>query len=96
MLVRMCSTMIHPREIQTPSKTSAGTVYTTITPTILNDSFCDCRGFHFNGGKCSHTQMVDENQCDWYRWPAEDFAKLTECPDCGAPVEDFETRSEFV
>lgn len=95
MLIRVCSTTIHPREILTASS-SSDAVYTTITPTILNDSFCDCRGFHFNGGKCSHTKAAEENQCEWHMFPAEDFQNITECPDCGAPVEDFETRSEFV
>lgn len=96
MKIRVCSTIIHPREVLTPSKSTPGKIYTTITPTILNDSFCDCPGFQWHGGVCTHTKEVDANQCNWYVWPAEDYAKILECPECGGQVEDFETKSEIL
>lgn len=96
MLIRVCSTVIHPREVLTPSKSSPGTVYTTVTPSILNDSFCDCPGFQYRGGRCSHVQREELNRCEWYGTPAANYATIMKCPDCGSPVEDFETRSEFV
>lgn len=96
MLIRVCSTVIHPREVLTPSKSTPGTTYTTITSSILNDAFCDCPGYQYRGGHCSHIQSVEENRCEWYGVPASKYKFFETCPDCGAPTEDFETRSEFV
>lgn len=96
MRIRVCSTIIHPREVNTPSNSSPGVTYTTITPTILNDAFCDCPGYQWNGGVCSHTKIVDEGQCNWMEPDAVAWQFLADCPECGAPLEDFETDSEIL
>jgi hypothetical protein len=94
-LVRLCSTMIHPREIQFPSVSEAGVVHTVISATILNDSICTCRGWNFRS-TCSHQQAIDDNMCDYVAGPSTQFTQeIIECPKCGAPLEDYELNAEY-
>jgi hypothetical protein len=93
--VRLCSTMIHPREIEFVSKSEPGIVHTVITPTLLNDSVCTCKGWNFRA-TCSHQQEVDDNTCDYVAGPSNKFTQeITECPKCGAPMEDYELDAVY-
>jgi hypothetical protein len=89
--VRVCSTIIHPREYIFASKSDASVYHTVIAKTILNDSVCTCPGWQFRQ-HCSHVDNVEASQCDWIGAPG---SKEEFCPRCGEAVEDYELRPEY-
>lgn len=98
MKVRVCTSVIYPREIPFASQSMPGVTHTVISSTIFNDTICTCIGWH-NRGYCSHQKQVDETQCNWVGSPAAKYsttAEEMECPKCGAPVEDYELEPELV
>lgn len=69
-------------------------VYTTVSGSILNDAFCDCPGFHFNGN-CSHVDSVEDERCTWTA-SYEGHEGPLFCPKCGDLLENFDTKAEYL
>ena len=91
MKVRLCSTLVKPREVKVQSQTQAET-YTVIPSTVWNDGICSCKGFFFKG-KCKHLTDVESGLCDYMTKNLE--TPLGDCPLCGAPLVDFELEPEY-
>jgi hypothetical protein len=89
-IVRVCSTIIHPREIVFGSKSDPKTYHTVISRTILNDPVCTCPGWQFRQ-HCSHVDQVEENQCDWMSIEGSE----THCPKCGESVEEYDLKPKY-
>ena len=84
--------MVHPREIRFASKSKPGHTYVVVTESLFNDDFCTCPGWRFRE-HCSHIEEARQMYCQW--WARPEDTDVTECPNCGAPVEDYETDSEW-
>ena len=83
---KVCSTMIEPREVLVPSKTTSRT-YRVIPSTIWNDSVCECEGYRFRG-TCSHITELEAIKCEWVDSSGE--LDIEKCPRCGAHTVVYE------
>ena len=90
MLVYICSSALYPKDIITESSSSPGKEYITTTATMFNEAVCGCPGFHFRGS-CKHIDQVE--YCDWWSslGETESGDYPYGCPQCGGPVELYET-----
>jgi hypothetical protein len=97
MNVRLCQTLVDPREIFVPSSTGAG-VHSVTPSTVWNDAICSCKGFEFRG-TCKHVVDLDSSTCD-YVIPEPDEGWATklddeECPKCGSLLVEMVLEPEF-
>lgn len=89
MRVKVCQSLIEPREVKVASS-SGPLTYTVVPSTIWNDGVCDCKGFEFRGD-CKHLRDVEANACDFVE---QDYTG-NECPDCRSPIAEIELEPEF-
>ena len=93
MKVRVCSSIIEPRWVVVPSKTHDDKTYIVVPSTVWNDAICDCPGFFYHGGKCSHIDNIETRRCQFW---TDQLAPEISCPNCGADTVIFEMEPEYV
>lgn len=92
MKVIICETMLKPREVPVASSTGDGTVWFVTSPTLFNDSFCDCPGFQYRG-ECRHCKEVDAARCKWYTPVGKH--QVSRCPMCNARTKEYDLEPEY-
>lgn len=96
MKILACSTVIHPYEYEFPSVSEPGMIHTTVSSSLFNEAFCTCPGWHFNLG-CSHVDTVEKLHCAFcVPIGTTGFEEMSPCPECGHPLEIFETNGEYI
>ena len=90
MIVRICKSLIEPRELLIPSSKKDGTYYRVVSSSLLNDAVCDCPGFLYRGS-CRHINECALSACPLKLYPHERI----KCLDCGEYLVDFEIDPEF-
>lgn len=97
MNVRLCQTLVDPREVQVPSSRGSE-IYQVVPSTVWNDAICSCKGFQFRG-TCKHVIDIDQGACDYVipepeeGWPNKLNAEL--CPNCGSKLVEMVLEPEF-
>ena len=99
MKLKICSSIVEPKNVEVPSQSKVGTYYNVITPTIYQEGMCDCPDFQYRERECKHLRMVQEYRCPWYEeytpQNEKQLDRMEECPLCKGSVTTFETEPEY-
>ena len=96
MRIRVCATIVEPRWVVVPSRTHDDKTYIVVPSTIWNDAICDCPGFFYHGGKCSHIDGIEMLRCQY--WSDRENERIDDdlhCPYCGSDTVLFEMEPEY-
>ena len=79
------------RTFEIPSKSHPGTVHKVLLPpwdfTEGREGVCDCEGFRFKKGTCSHLDAAKALACQWNELDGPEPANEDRtCPRCGGPT----------
>lgn len=90
--VKVCQSLIQPREYKVASHTQENVTYEVIPSTIWTDGICSCPDFEYRGGQCKHIKAVEDQACDFV---ADVKFDDTRCPKCGDYIAELELTPEF-